>query len=223
MRTACSSFIGFLLPALSAAQWLSVGVTGGVPVSPQSQHSAPAYLFTEGTYAPNDLILKPYLVGGTAQVRLRWNFSVVAEFQYERMHQDFAFAGLIRGTNGANFGTVGSAAANIWQFPLLLRRDFGRSRISPFVDAGATLRHLGAFDGKGYQIDFQQQVLPQTVHANAAGNPDVAITAGAGIRTRILSFDLLAGIRYLHWTSSYFIPAQNQGVLTLSLMFPARR
>ena len=36
-------------------------------------------------------------------------------------------------------------------------------------------------------------------------------------------FDLASEIRFMHWTTGYFVPVQNQAVLTVSVTFPARR
>lgn len=212
-------FALLLLASLSTAQWLSVGVTGGVPISPQSQQSGPGY-FTNGVSGPNDLIVRPYLIGATVQARLRWKLSAVAEFQYQRIHEDFTYSNV---KNGATiFGIRGGASANDFLFPLLLRYDPGRRRVSPFADLGATLRRLGPFDGNGFQLNFYLQPQPMSFHIVPGGNPEIAITAGAGIRTQVSFFDLVSEVRFLHWTSGYYIPAQNQAVLTVSAVFPAR-
>jgi len=60
-------------------------------------------------------------------------------------------------------------------------------------------------------------------HIVAGGNPEIAVTAGAGIRVRLLLFDLLPEIRFLHWTSRYHNPVQNQAILALAVVFPPRR
>lgn len=207
-----------LLPSLSMAQWVAAGVTGGVPISPQSQQSAPGFLL-DGTSGPNDLILRPYLVGATVQVRLLRELSAVVEFDYERMHEDFTYFN-VRGP--IDFGTRGSASANVWLFPMLIRYDIAHRGLSPFVDAGVTLRNLGTFNGSGYHLDFYLQPQPEAFHTVPGGNPDIAITADAGVRIRVLSFDLTPEVRFMHWTSSYFIPAQNQAMLIIGATFPAR-
>src|SRR5580700_11385548 len=124
MSLGCPIFAFLLFPALSMAQWVSAGVPGGVPLSPQSHQYAPGFILDDGIVpGPNDLILKPYFVGGTVQVRLRWKLSVVAEFEYQRMHEDFTYFS-VRQTD--NLGFRGGASANIVLFPLLLRYDLGR-------------------------------------------------------------------------------------------------
>ena len=65
-------------------------------------------------------------------------------------------------------------------FPLLLRYDLARKRISPFVDLGATLRRLGLFNGSGFQVEFNGQFQPANFHIVPGENPEIAIAAGAG-------------------------------------------
>ena len=178
-------FLFFLFPALCVAQFLSFGVTGGVPISPQSEYLPPGFLLN-GATGPNDLVTRPWLAGGTAQVRLYRNFSAVGEFQYERTHQDFTYSSV---KLVVNFGTRGGVSANTWLFPLLSRYDMKRGRISPFFDAGSTLRRLGPLNGQGYELDFYYRPQPTSFHIVPGGNPEVAITAGAGMRVRVLSFD----------------------------------
>src|ERR1035441_8522663 len=163
-----------LLPCLAPAQAISVGVTGGVPVSPHSRDYGPG-CFDRGPLicGPNDFFLKPYSVGGIVDVHLPLGFSAEAGFQYERFHQDLAH-GLIAPHGGnVNFGELYGVSANGWLFPCLLKYTLGRRRLAPFADAGATLRHLGAFDGKGIQLDFNSQPQPISVHFESGRNLDV--------------------------------------------------
>lgn len=119
--------------------------------------------------------------------------------------------------NFVNFGQKYSASANGWLFPLLLKYTLRRSRIAPFVSAGATLRHLGAFDGKGVQLDFFLQPQPMDVHFVTGRDLDVAVTAGAGIKWRVSVVDIMPEVRFMHWTSTYYQPAQNQAMLMLGI------
>ena len=212
-------FAFLLFPAAALAQWLSAGVTGGVPISPQSSQLGTGY-FVNGAPGPNDQILKPYVFGGTVQVKLLWELSAVADFQYERIHQDFTYSNVRAGQT--NVGTRGGASANVWLFPLLLRYDLHRRRVSPFVDLGAALRRLGPFNGQGFQLDFYYQPHPVSFHTVPGGNPEIAMAAGAGIRTRASVFDLASEVLFLRWTTGYFVPVQNQAVLIVSVTFPAR-
>jgi len=217
-------FVMALLLSPAPAQWISAGVAGGVPVSPHSHNDGPDCLGPGASNCgPNDLLVKPYAVGPVVDINFLQGFSVEAGFLYERFHKDLTQG--LTAPHGApvNFGQRYSASADGWLFPLLLKHTFGRQRIAPFADAGATLRHLGAFDGKGVQLDFFLQPQPTVLHIENDRDLDVAITAGAGVRLRIGAMDIAPEIRFLHWTSQHYQPAQNQAMLMLGLTFPALR
>ncbi len=199
-----------LLAAASAAgQTFSLGVVGGVPVSPESQQDSSTHFFA-----------KPYAVGPIVEVGIRWGISVQASGLYERFHIDQAQGLTVgRGSGSIDFGHQYSVGANAWQFPLLLRYTRGRGRVAPFVDAGATLRHLGEFTGKGTQVDFYLQSHPAEFRVSSGRDLDAAITAGAGVRWRAGMFDIEPELRFLHWTSPYYQPAQNQAMLMLAITF----
>jgi hypothetical protein len=143
---------------------------------------------------------------------------------YERFHQDVS-EGIApsKGSNYVNFGYVTGVAANAFAFPLLAKYTFGRRRFKPFVEAGATLRHLGEFSGEGLQLDNYLHASPAAFRFDPGKPVDVALTAGAGLCYRVATVDVLPEIRYLHWTAQYEQPAQNQAMLTLTIAFPARR
>ena len=107
-------------------------------------------------FGPNDLYTKPYAIGPSVDVHLPWSISVEAGLLYERLREDIT-TGLIAGRgNGVNFGDREDLAGNQWLFPLLLKYGIARRQVTPFVEAGATLRprHLPCRSrrrsGRGY-------------------------------------------------------------------------
>lgn len=218
----------------AVAQWLTLGVTGGVPVSPHSATFRAAVIDLNPSssnsgindvmfQSPNDLYQKPYAVGPTVDVNLPWKFSLQGGMLYERFHRDMS-AGItpFKG-GGVDFGYITSTAANAFLFPLLAKYTFDRHRFRPFVAAGATLRHLGAFTGQGLQLDFFLHASPAEFRFDPGKALDVAVTAGGGFRYRIGPFDVVPEIRFLHWTAPYEQPVQNQAMLMLTVAFPAGR
>jgi hypothetical protein len=204
-----------LLPLAATAQWLSIGVTGGVPVSPHSQTNPSV------PNGPNDFYQKPYAVGPSAGFRLPWHLSIEAGMLYERFHRDSS-EGItpIKGTGSTNFGFTQTLAANAWLFPLLVRYRIGRH---PFVEAGTTLRHLGVFSGQGIQYDFYLHPNPASFTFDPDKALDVALTAGAGLHFPVWRLNLAPEIRYLHWTAAYQQPAQDQAMLMLTISYPVHK
>ena len=233
MKTTALFMVLLIVPSfLAPAQRISFGVTGGVPISNASQDDAQACFDTRSAPSapnqtlcgPNRFFSKPYTVGPTIALRLPWRFSFEAGMLYERFHKDVAHGvAVLAGGGVSNFGQYFGASANGWLFPLLLRYDFGGRRLSPFVDAGPTLRHLGAFNGAGVELNFFLQPLPSSFHIESGRDLDVADTLGAGLRWHAGAFDISPEIRFLHWTSAYYQPVQNRAMLMLSVMFPASR
>jgi hypothetical protein len=210
------------------AQLVSVGVTGGIPISSHSQDYGTGCMVTHdpalvNTCGPNRFFMKPYAVGPTVALHLPWRISVEAGVLYERFHKDVAHAVELSGGEPLNFGQYFGASANGWLFPLQLKYTFSKRTFSPFAGAGATFRHLGSFDGAGTQADFYLNPQPTSFHVESGRKLDVAVTAGAGVRWRVGIFDISPEVRLLHWTSAYYQPAQNQAMLMLGVGLPARR
>ena len=90
--TALFSLLLIFFPSVAPAQVISVGVTGGLPISNHSQDygqgcmvtSTPALVTTCG---PNRFLVKPYAIGPTVAVHLPWRISVEAGMLYERFHK----------------------------------------------------------------------------------------------------------------------------------------
>jgi hypothetical protein len=213
-----------MVPIIAQAQWISVGIMGGVPASTWSHQSPPGCLDTRTPICgPNDFLTRPYAVGPALDVNLPLGLSAEAGLLYQNFHQDIT-TGLIVGRGGSvNFGQRAGVSANGWLFPTLLKYHFGHSTVVPFVDAGVTLRHLGAFDGNGVQVDSNLIPQPAVFHIESGRALDAAITVGGGVRWRLLWLDIEPQLRYLHWTSAYYQPAQNEAMLMVGILFPARR
>jgi hypothetical protein len=206
----------------AGAQTIAVGVTGGVPISEHSQDFGQGCLAS--TCGPNRLTAKPYAIGPTLEIQIPWRLSVQAGMLYERLHLDVSHGLQVgRGSNNVNFGEYYGASANAWLFPLQLKYVFGGRKLAPFINAGATLRHLGPFDGDGIRLDFFLQPQRTKFHIESGRDLDVAETVGGGVRWRAGVFDISPEIRFLHWTSTYYQPAQNLAMLMLGITLPVRR
>lgn len=211
-------------PILLQAQWISAGVMGGVPVSPWSHQSPPGCLDTPTPFCgPNDLLTRPYAVGPVIDVYLPLGISIESGMLYQDFHQDITTGLSVPHGDAPNFGQRVGVSANAWLFPMLLKYRFGHSKITPFVEAGARLRHLGAFTGNGLQVDFDLVPQPAAFHFQSSHDLDAAIAVGAGVSWRVLRMDLEPQIRFLHWTETNYQPVQNEAMFAVGILFPARR
>ena len=142
---------------------------------------------------------------------------------YQRFHRDISLPLTIGRAGYIQYGQRTGVSANGWLFPLQLRYTAGHKRLRPFINAGATLRHLGTFEGDGLRLDFgipAPVVQSSHFHIESGRDLDVAVTAGAGVLWRMSILDIAPEIRFLHWTSTYYQPVQNQAMLVLSITFP---
>jgi len=82
------------------------------------------------------------------------------------------------------------ASANGWLFPLQLKYTFGRRTLIPFVAAGATLRHLGTFDGPGIQVLSTLQIPRAAISrcVDGVSFPRDEISPGSYLGSKIVGF-----------------------------------
>lgn len=213
-----------LAGAMASAQPISIGLTGGIPIS-RYKADYPNTLNAQAYSAFDRLTNKPYVVGALVNTRVYEGLFVEGGVLYSRLHEDFSqfivqYSGL-----DIKVGQVFSASAPVWQFPLLARYSFARhSPWAPFVKVGATLRHVGDFQGQQYFLDPLRRPTPTTSLQYSTDKAlDTAVTAGAGLQWRIGALAIEPEVRYLHWMSDYYQPAQDQALAMLTIRFPAGR
>src|ERR1035441_6656200 len=114
---------------IASGQTVSVGAIGGVPITD-----------TTGT----DDQSRPYIVGGSVEVKLPAGFALEADALYRRVGTTGYF-GYADGTVSA-FSTV-RERGNAWEFPLLGKYYFRRtSAWQPFVGTGFAFETIGVHD-----------------------------------------------------------------------------
>jgi opacity protein-like surface antigen len=113
-----------LLAAPGFAQWFSIGVKGGVPLTNAFD------TVTQGdvSYLTDT---KRYTVGPVVDLRFPLGLGVEFNALYKRLTYEFQ-----EGT------TRGSTTANSWEFPLLLKIRAPSEGIRPYLSTGASFRRL---------------------------------------------------------------------------------
>jgi opacity protein-like surface antigen len=206
------TLIAFLLGSIPMfAQGVSIGVKGGVPITD-------AFNAVQGNSASYVTNTHRYLVGPTGEVHLPLGFSIEVDALYKRLgYQYQAFPAT---------GTVTSqTVANSWEFPLLIKWAFPGGPIRPFVDAGASFRHISGV----HQI---QEIFGQS--NTSTDNPvefhkstDEGFVFGGGIEFKIGHLRISPELRYTRWGGENFRdPVQaflrtnrNQGDFLLGFTF----
>jgi len=150
----------FLLCAAAAsAQGLSVGVRGGAPLND----------FFDSAQTRFREIPHRYIVGPTFEVRLPANLGISLDVLYQRLEVD---------DNGA------IKTGSVWEFPIMLRKRFGKNAAKPFLAGGVSINRLS----------------PGAITDPAAffKTSTTGIVVGAGVELKALFLKFTPEIRYTH-------------------------
>jgi opacity protein-like surface antigen len=196
----------------AAAQPVSVGLKGGVPITD-------AFDTARGNQAAYATNTHRYLVGPTVQLNLPFRFSIEVDALYRRLGFDYNQFG------GPGSPTTTSTTANSWEFPVLGKWAVLPGPARPFIDFGANFRHISGVD--------QIRSTASAVGANVSPVPefhkdtDIGATFGAGVEFKAGWLRVTPEFRYTRWGSENFrdpIAAllrtnKNQGDFMLGLTF----
>jgi hypothetical protein len=191
----------FLATAIAPAQWVSVGVKAGVPVTEA--------LTGRGRDFTGMLDTGRWTVGPTAELRLFYGFSVEVDALYRGYREQqslFTTEFVADGRIFPPIANIDQSNVKVWDFPVLLKRRFGSGRYRPFVSGGYTWSHsttdvtssftcLGgveACNATPYAPFFSP--LNRLSDSKGFGGP----AAGAGVEFRLGKFKLAPEIRYTH-------------------------
>jgi hypothetical protein len=182
---------------------LYIGAKGGTPIS-SSVSSAVAG--GRGGSGLSTLNVRRYTVGPTFEVALPFGFRFEADALYKRLDRtDHRFL-------APTFGTITRHSANTWEFPLLLKHPWRRGRLRPFAAGGGTFRRIQSFDGSAetFAGGFQP---PYAVRRYRVDEPltQGGMVFSAGVRLMAAGpLKVTPEIRYTRYTSSRFLPTENQ-------------
>ena len=198
--------------SVTAAQPVSIGVTGGVPITD-------AFETAQGNNSAYVSNTHRYVVGPTVEFHLPARFSLEIDGLYRRLGFDY--------TATSPFART-STTANSWEFPALIKFDILPGPIRPFIDAGANFRHITG----AHQV--QQVITAGSLGAVDVDNPpefnkqnDIGFTFGGGVTFKAGWFRISPQLRYTHWGSDNFRDPihsllhtnRNQGDFLLSITF----
>ena len=179
-------FLCLALAGASFAQPVSIGVKAGVPLT----DFVDAAKGNQSAYFTNT---KRYTVGGTIELHLPARFSIEIDALYKR----FGFDGQ---SVSAGSTTLTGTRGNSWEFPLLVKFEMVPGPVRPFVDAGASIRHLTGIR------QVRQVISAGTFSSVEVNDPpefnkatDLGLTFGAGIALKLGRVRISPELRYTRW------------------------
>ena len=176
---------------------VTLGFKVGVPVTDMFDTS------NGNTSGPNYTSGTPrYEFGVSAEFHLPYHLRFEVDGLYKRA--GFATQGLTTG-----FGGVGTATqyyntgANVFEIPGVLKYNISLGHLRPFVEAGASLRHIAGIDQTSLFTDrplfYGNDNTPELAHRNSVGG-----VAGFGITFKRGPFELTPEVRYTRWANESF-------------------
>jgi opacity protein-like surface antigen len=205
-------------PAFS--QLFSFGLKGGVPltdfVNAASGDNAAGFVdFATHT--------NRYIIGPTGELHLPFGFSVEVDILYRHVnYQETAQSGTVL--------TSGSTSGNDWEFPLLGKYRFLRTKLlRPYVDAGISFDTLQGLT----QTVTNAVVGTSNSTTSSTGTPSQLQNStthgyvfGGGIDIKFLVIHIQPEIRYTRWGAEHFFDlsgllhsSENQGEFLLGITF----
>lgn len=179
-------FVCLAMAGASFAQPVSIGVKAGVPLT----DFVDAAKGNQSSYFTNT---KRYTVGGTIELHLPARFSIEIDALYKR----FGFDGQSVSTGST---TLTGTRGNSWEFPLLVKFEMVPGPVRPFVDAGASIRHLTGIR------QVRQVISAGTFSSVEVSDPpefnkatDLGLTFGAGIALKLGRVRFSPELRYTRW------------------------
>jgi hypothetical protein len=177
---------------------VTLGFKVGVPVTDMFSASNTS-VFNSGIPGSSYTSGVPrYTFGLTGEFRLPKQLRLEVDGLYKRA--GFANSGPFAGTTDLFYQ---STSLNVWEVPVLIKKNITVGRVHPFVDIGASLRHIsgitqnGAFPGfGGVQIS---QNSPALHNRNSYGG-----VAGVGIALKKGPVTFSPEIRYTRWANESF-------------------
>ena len=206
------AFMALMPGFASAGDAVSIGVKGGVPITD-------ALNTARGVSSAYFTNTKRYLIGPTVEFHLPARFSIEIDALYKRLGYQYEATGPT-----VNASTV----ANSWEFPVLGKFEIFPGPVRPFIDAGASFRHLSGIK------QIRQTISGVTLNEVEIANPaefnkenDIGFVFGAGIAFKMGRVRISPEVRYTRWGGENFRDPinsllrtnRNQGDFMLGLTF----
>jgi opacity protein-like surface antigen len=209
-----------LIATPACSQLFSFGVKGGVPLTDfvnAASGTNPAGFVDFATHTNR------YIIGATGELHLPFGLSVEADVLYRHInYQESAM--------GVDTFTGSSTSGNAWEFPLLGKYRFLRTKlVRPYVDAGVAFDTLQGLSQTVKNTLFSSNTTTTT----SSGTPSQLENSttrgyvfGGGLDIKFLVIHIQPEIRYTRWGAHHFLDPsgllhsnENQGEFLLGVTF----
>jgi Outer membrane protein beta-barrel domain len=176
---------------------VTLGLKVGIPV-------------TDMFSASNTTLFNDTTSGSYSSAVPRYEFGVSAEFHMP-FHLRFEVDGLFKrgGFGNSYLGSGGSLAYspttfNDWEIPGLFKYNISMGHLHPFVDFGASLRHISTINQTTYSASEAFPVITDNSRDLHNRNSFGAV-AGIGLTFKKGPFELTPEARYTRWANESFM------------------
>lgn len=186
---------------------ITLGFKGGIPVTNMmSASNTSLFGGNQQINGSNYSSHTPrYILGASAEFHIPYNLRLEVDGLYKRGGYD----------SSNPFGTglaYSPTSFNWWEFPVLVKKNLRLGHYRPFVDVGASLRHISTIT--------QTSFVPGLAYASLGNNTadlhnrnSYGGVAGFGITFKKGPFELTPEARYTRWANEAFVGA-NGGLRT---------
>ncbi|MCS7042267.1 MAG: hypothetical protein NZR01_05695 [Bryobacteraceae bacterium] len=201
---------------LNAAAWgqpFYFGIKGGVLLSRHEDSSV--FSGRTGT-SDSFLAQKRFAFGPAVEIGLPFHLRLESGFLYRRFRSSQNFF------TGPSFWDAYDRRGSRWEFPVVLKREFGAGRARPFLGAGGAWSRMPAPD---LTVALYREAGPppwQVSVVRTTGVPDNTggWIATGGVRIRgPARIRFTPEIRFVRWTSGQMLPTRNQAEFFLGIGF----
>jgi opacity protein-like surface antigen len=140
---------------------------------------------------------RPPKFGFTGELALPAGLLLEIDGLYSRLSYSSTF-------RGVDAITSSETTINCWDFPVLVKKEFLRSRIRPFVNGGAAFRAVNA------DAEVTTTIFPNTVLASRTRPPEfihqatIGYAAGAGLDFKFGRYHVVPEFRYMQFQNENF-------------------
>jgi Outer membrane protein beta-barrel domain len=177
---------------------VTLGLKVGVPITDMFSANNVGYLNGSLPGSTYNASTPKYILGVSGEFHLYKRFRLEVDGLYKRT--GFSTSGLYGSTGNNSYQSTG---ANVWEIPALLKTNIKVGHVRPFVDFGASLRHISSIQNNEFLPGLVSGIITNNSDALHNRNSYGGV-AGIGITFKRGPFELSPEVRYTRWANQSF-------------------